>query len=314
MMRIIDVHSHVGDILYKNGGDIIEQPGVTKKRIFDPISIWQFFLNRNFKMGKIFYEILKPYIINAERERNFTATRENARKSMDESGVSLAVCLPIPPHVCFNDVKKAAEKDSGLIPFTGVDFSKMETLSNQFEDDIKKGAKGLKLHPIIQKVNFTDEKIKTAVDLFIKFDLPILFHAGISYYYHKKEQSNQIPEYGSIKEARDLVAAFPQGKFIAGHAGMFDVMDVIKLLGNFKNVWVDTSFQSPGVIKKLIKTFGPEKVLFASDWPFGSRITGIKAVKAACGSDKKLADMVLYKNTKNLLNIRPLTEKVLTGI
>ncbi len=303
MIRIIDAHSHVGDILYNNGGDIIEQLGVTKKRIFDPISIWQFFLNRNFKMGKLPYEIFKPYIINAERERNFTATRENARKSMDEAGVSFSVCLPVPPHLYFNDVKKAAEKDSGLIPFTGVDFSKMETLSNQFEEDIKKGAKGLKLHPVIQKVNFTDEKMKTAVDSFIKFDLPILFHAGVSNYYKKKEKSNNIPEYGSIKGARDLVAAFPKAKFIVGHAGMFDVMDVIRLLGNFKNVWVDTSLQSPEAIKKLIKTFGPDKVLFASDWPFGSRIAGIRAVKAVCGSDKRLADMLFYKNTENLLKI-----------
>ncbi|KPA18539.1 amidohydrolase 2 [Candidatus Magnetomorum sp. HK-1] len=300
---IIDAHTHLGDILYNNGGDIIEQLGVTKKRIFDPISIWQFFLNRNFKMGRIPYEIFKPYIINAEHERNVTATRENARKSMDEAGVSFSVCLPIPPHLFFNDLKKAAEKDSGLIPFTGVDFSKMETLPSQFEEDIKKGAKGLKLHPIIQKVKFTDEKMKTAVDSFIKFDLPILFHAGVSNYYKKKEKSKNIPEYGSIKGARDLVAAFPKAKFIAGHAGMFDVMDVISLLGNFKNVWVDTSLQSPEVIKKLIKTFGPDKVLFASDWPFGSRIVGIKAVKAACGSDKRLADMLFYKNSENLLKI-----------
>jgi hypothetical protein len=305
-MKIIDAHSHLGGILYNNGGDIIEQQGVTKKWIFDPITIWQFFLNRKFKMGRIPYEIFKPYIINAEHERNLTATRENARKSMDEAGVSFSVCMPIPPHVYFNDVKKAAEKDSGLIPFTGVDFSKMETLSNQFEEDIKNGAKGLKLHPIIQNVNFTDEKMKTAVDLFIKYDLPILFHAGVLNYYNKRAKINNMPEYGSIKGARDLVAAFPRAKFIAGHAGMFNVMDVIRLLGHFKNVWVDTSFQSPGIIKKLIKTFGPEKVLFASDWPFGSRIAAIKAVKAACGNDKGLAEMLFYKNTKYLLKIQDL--------
>jgi len=297
---IIDIHSHVGNILIKNGGDIIEKIGVKKKRIFDPISIWQLFLNRKFKMGKIPYEIFKPYVINAEHERSATATRENARKSMDESGISFSVCLPIPPNVYFNDVKKAAEKDTGLIPFTGVDFSRMTHLSKQFEADIKKGAKGLKLHPIIQKVNFTDEKMKMAVKSFIQFDLPVLFHAGVSYYYNKKEKSKNIPEYGSIKGARDLVAAFPEAKFIAGHAGMLDVMDVIRLLGNFNNVWVDTSLQSPNVIKKLIKTFGPDKVLFASDWPFGSRIAAIKAVKTACGNDTQLADMIFYKNSKQL--------------
>ena len=58
MPPIIDAHSHIGDILYPNGGRIIEQKGVRKKLIFDPITISQMGLNRNFGMGNLAYRVL----------------------------------------------------------------------------------------------------------------------------------------------------------------------------------------------------------------------------------------------------------------
>ncbi|MEW6077443.1 MAG: amidohydrolase family protein [Thermodesulfobacteriota bacterium] len=305
MDHIIDAHSHIGDILYPGGGRIIEQKGVRKKLIFDPITISQMGLNRDFGMGNLPYRIFLHWIIRAEQERNFTATRENARNSMDQAGVTATVCLPLPPYVVFSDVKAAAEKDPGLIPFTGVDFSDTSQLDGQFEADVAAGAKGLKLHPIIQKVSFTDPRMKKAVRSFMRFDLPILFHAGVSNYYVGSEKGQNIPEYGGIKEAAELVAAFPEAKFIVGHAGMFEVKDVMKLLRGYQNVWVDTSLQSPGTIRNLIEAFGEDKVLFASDWPFGCRKPAIKAVKAACKGNQRLERKLFYENACHLLKIEP---------
>ncbi|MFP4445022.1 MAG: amidohydrolase family protein [Desulfosudaceae bacterium] len=224
---------------------------------------------------------------------------------MDQTGVTAAVCLPLPPHVVFSDVKAAAEKDPGLIPFTGVDFSDTSQLDEQFEAEVAAGAKGLKLHPIIQKVSFTDPRMKKVVRSFMRFDLPILFHAGVSNYYVGGEKGKNIPEYGGITEAAELVAAFPEAKFIVGHAGMFDVKDVRQLLGEYQNVWVDTSLQSPGSIRKLIEVFGEDKVLFASDWPFGCRKPAIKAVKAACKGNERLERKVFYENACRLFKIDP---------
>jgi len=39
MDKIIDAHSHTGNNMYPHGGSIIEQEGIKRKRIFDPISI-----------------------------------------------------------------------------------------------------------------------------------------------------------------------------------------------------------------------------------------------------------------------------------
>ncbi len=305
MPPIIDAHSHIGDILYPDGGKIIEQKEVRKKLIFDPITIWQMGLNRNFGMGNLAYRLFLHWTIRAEQERNFAATRENDRKSMDQAGVTSTVCLPLPPNVVFSDVKSAAEKDPGLIPFTGVDFSDISQLDEQFETEVAAGAKGLKLHPIIQKVSFSDKRLIKAVRSFMQFDLPILFHAGVSNYYVGSEKGKNIPAYGGIKEAAELVSAFPEAKFIVGHAGMFEVKDVMQLFGGYQNVWVDTSLQSPGSIRDLIDVFGEDKVLFGSDWPFGCRKAAIKAVKAAFKSNERLQRKVFYENACSLMNIEP---------
>jgi len=305
MLPIIDAHSHIGDILYPGGGRIIEYKGVRKKLIFDPISMWQMVLNRNFGMGTLAYRIFLHWIIRAEQERNFTGTRENARNSMDQSGVTSTVCLPLPPHVVFADLKSAAEKDPGVIPFTGVDFSDTSQLDKQFQAEVGAGAKGLKLHPIIQKVSFSDKQLIKAVQAFMPFDLPILFHAGVSNYYGGSEKGHNIPEYGGIKEAAELVSAFPEAKFIVGHAGMYDVKDVMQMLGGYQNVWVDTSLQSPEAIRKLIDVFGEDKVLFGSDWPFGCRKAAIKAVKAACKGNNRVERKIFYKNACSLMKIDP---------
>lgn len=305
MFPIIDVHSHVGDVLYPGGGRIIERKGVRKKLIFDPITIWQMGLNRNFGMGNLSYRIFLHWIVRAEQERNFTATRENARNSMEQAGVTATVCLPIPPHVVFNDLKAAAEKDPGLIPFTGVDFSDISQLDEQFEAEVAAGAKGLKLHPIIQKVPFTDTRMKKAVRAFMPFELPILFHAGVSNYFVGSEKGRNVPEYGGIEEAGELVSIFPEAKFIVGHAGMYEVKEVMRILGKYQNVWVDTSLQSPGSIRKLIDVFGEDKVLFGSDWPFGCRKAAIKAVKAACKGNERLQRKLFYENACRLLKMEP---------
>lgn len=304
MQTIIDFHSHLGDILYPGGGGLIEKRDIKKKIWFDPITLGQFSLNRHFGLGKIQHRLFSSWFVKAEQARNATATRENARLTMDKSGVTHTVCMPIPPYVEFSDLKKANEKDSGLIPFTGVNFANLNKLESQFAEDVKSGAKGLKLHPIIQKISLTDDRMMHAIKAFSRYELPILFHAGISYYYNGKEQDRNSPENGNIDDAIRMVRRFPAVKFVVGHAGMFEIAQVIRGFKDLSNVWVDTSFQSPGSIRRLIKAFGEDKVLFASDWPFGSRDVAVKAVQKACGGDHQLQRKLLSENAANLLGFK----------
>jgi uncharacterized protein len=305
MEKIIDIHTHLGDILYPNGGEQIEKMGVRKKMFLDLISVSEMMLHPDFG-GAIYESPLYPIITKASRARNLTATRENMRRSMERYGVVKSACMPIPPYLTFEDLKAAAEVDDRIIPFTGVDFSEkfdVKKVKAKLKVDVSEGAMGLKLHPIIQKVSLSDVRTFEAVGAFMPHGLPVLFHSGISHYYPKGEEDRQAPKFGEIRHAKKLVEAFPKVKFIAGHAGLFEIDDVIDMFSPLKNVSVDVSIQSPKNIVRLIDAFGPERVLFASDWPWGARGTPIRAVKRACRGDVKVQRKIFYQNAEELLGI-----------
>jgi len=306
-MMIIDVHTHLGDILHPNGGLLIDQKGVRKKIFYDVISHSELMLHSGFprRTEEWFYYKLYSLVTRASRARNATATLENMRRSMDETGVTMSVCLPIPPYLTFDDLKKAHEQEPRVIPFTGVDYTKDDDMiTSDLSNDVKQGAKGLKLHPIIQRVSLNDRRTFSAVEAFSAHHLPIVFHCGVaSYYLEPEKQNRENAALGESIYARDLVAAFPDVTFIAGHAGLFKYRDVIELLSRFKNVMVDTSVQSPGHVRELITAFGPERVMYASDWPYGNRIPAIKIVKKACKGDKGLEKRILFENAAGLLHL-----------
>ena len=305
MEKIIDIHTHLGDILYPNGGEQIEKIGVKKNMLFDLISLSELMLHPDFG-GAIYESPIYPFITKASRARNLTATRENLRKSMDKYGVVKSACMPIEPYLTFDDLKIAAGLDDGIIPFTSVDFTTkfdIGKISAKLKKDVKGGARGLKLHSIIQRVSLTDKRTFQAVEAFEPHGLPVLFHSGISHYYPKDEEDRQVPEYGKIPYAKELLAAFPKVNFIAGHAGLYEIDSVIEMLSPLKNAFVDVSIQSPKNIRKLIDVFGPERVLFASDWPWGSRGTPIRAVRKACAGDKGILRRIFFENSEELLGI-----------
>ena len=303
MDAIIDAHCHLGDILNRGGGSLIEKTSIRKRILFDPLCISELNLYRSCGLDDLLFALFPNWVTKAEQARNATATRENLRKSMDEAGIMYSVCMPVPPHVTFTDLVRAAAEDPGIIPFTGIDFTQEYDLNTVLADDVKSGAKGLKLHPIIQNVSLDSQRTFEAVEAFAPHGLPVMLHTGVTSYYLKQEKAWENPHYGEIRYVRELARSFPGVNFIAGHAGLDEVHDVMEMLGGFHNVWVDISFQSPEKIRDLISVFGPDRILYGSDWPWGNRITALKTVFSACRGDKGLEARILSENAIELMNL-----------
>jgi predicted TIM-barrel fold metal-dependent hydrolase len=302
--RIIDAHSHLGDILEPGGGALIEQRGIVKQRVLDPVDLAERALHAGpVVLGKFLHRLTGRWVTRAERARNAAATRENLARSLDENGISHAVALPIPPYVQFDDLSRAAAKEARLLPFTGVDYTRDVDPAPALDADVDAGARGLKLHPIIQNVPLTSPQTRAAVAAFSKHGLPVLFHCGVSSYYLGRDRVRERPRNGAIPDAVALVRDFPKVNFIAGHAGLFEVRDVIRLLATFPNVAVDTSFQSAATVRALLAAFGPERVLFASDWPFGNHSPALAIAKSACRGDAGLERRILFENAAERLKL-----------
>ncbi len=305
---IIDIHSHLGDILNPKGGELINKKGIKKQPVKDVIDLFEKDSFRNLEELEIFDGLdedeVTIMITKSAQARNLTATLENMRRSMDHMGITKSVCLPVPPYVVFEDLKKAQQFDADIIPFSGVDFYREYDVEAALNNDVAQGAKGIKIHPIIQSTPLNSEKVFRAVEAFAPHGLPVLFHCGLaSYYLGEDKDRRQVPEYGEIGYAKELVAAFPNVSFIAGHAGVRQIEDAIELLGEFNNVWVDISFQAPEKIVELVSVFGPERVLYASDWPWGNHAPTIKMVEEACRGDNALKRLIFFENATQLLKL-----------
>lgn len=304
---VIDAHSHVGDILYPGGASLIDKTGVTKAAVFDPAALGERFLFQDpLSIAKPLSRLFGRCITKGERARNFTATLENFSRSMDECGISYSVGLPIPPYVSYADLARAAEKEPRLVAFTGIDYTRDQDPGPRLADDVSAGARGLKLHPVIQNIPLTSKRTMEGVEAFSTHGLPVLFHCGVSSYYLGKERTREQPSYGEVRYGAELVRSFPQVRFIVGHAGLFDVGEVMTTMAGCKNVWVDTSFQSAATVCKLITTFGPDRILYASDWPYGNRPPALAVIKAACAGDQALERRLLFENAAELLGLHPL--------
>jgi len=243
--------------------------------------------------------------IKTELKRNSTASLENFLGSMQQSGISHSVALPIAPNVSFSDLQPEAEKYPAIIPFTSVDFTREYDVEAALRNDVEAGAKGMKLHPILQREKLTSQRTHEAVEAFAPHGLPILIHTGVCYYYldETDKQQREKPGYGDLQDAIKLAQSFPNVSFIFGHAGMNQWQRFSQVISNLKNVWLDGTFKSPKGVKDLIQKAGAEKVLFGSDWPWGYRTPALKILNKACKGDFHLERRILFENAAQLLNL-----------
>ncbi|MCL2665334.1 MAG: amidohydrolase family protein [Defluviitaleaceae bacterium] len=300
---IIDMHGHLGDILYPGGGELINKTGVPFPKSNALQRKYDRLLNGD-SPATIAVNGLFPYImVKSERERNFAATLENLRKSLDGTGISECVCAPIAPNCTFANMQAAEEAEPRIIAFTSPDFTLTEineTVS-QIKNDLAFAA-GIKIHPIIQQTEADSAHVSAVLEAVSKCPRPVLIHAGSSKYYMPREKRKKYFDCANVLKIEKQIAKFGNVPFVIGHAGLREIRTVIERLSKYKNAYVDTSFQPPSAIRALIEAFGAGRVLFASDWPYGLRPPAIAAVREACAGDELLERAVLYENAKNLLN------------
>ena len=317
-MKILDIHSHIGNLLERDGGDLIWKTGVKDRNLWDTGINFGNLLDAGTYAGLMKYrsnggklpKVIDWWKTYSGRQRNFSATKENLDRSLysiennKEFGPCeiITCCLPIAPNVTFEDINNI--EDDRIIAFTSVDFTDIYGFEKKLKKHIGMGAKGLKLHPIIQQESLVSDKTREVVQEFGKYGLPVLPHIGITGYFLGKDKANkENPEYGNVDDMKELVLSNKEVPFIVGHAGILQVGEVIEKLSGLENVFLDVSFQSPESIVKLLNKFGTDRIMYASDWPYGDRTISVKIMKEACGGDKSLEGKVFYENAAKLIGL-----------
>lgn len=305
-MKIIDIHAHLGDILHYQR-NVIWKLGVKSGDFPNPFKrLEESGFSTPLLQNKEEIDILNEAGKLLCREN----TLENLTKRLNENNITYIVLYPILPNTGFEEYLAASRVEPRILLFTSADFSlPIPSLVAKLEQDIAMGAKGMKIHPILQNISLSDPRLRAAVEVFGIRKMPVVFHCGVNDYYSAdKTEFERTPEFSDLKYFLELVETYPDFVFIAAHAGGLNGGEMEILAEHWggmknKNVYVDTTFRSAGDIRKLVEYFGENKVCYGTDLPFSTHAGSIKMVEEAFPGDCEIREKIFYKNAARILKI-----------
>jgi len=301
-IRRIDFHAHLGDIFHTNRNVTFKQ-NIIRRDFSNP---YRRFEESGFSEGLKPEEAADMAIANLNLCRENTL--ENLTRSLDDYRIDRICLYPILPNTSFEEYLAASKLENRIIPFTSADFSlPLPQLQKKLRDDIAKGAKGLKIHPVLQNISLTDERVHAAVEVFGEAGLPVVSHCGAYCYYADETNDLTDPAAADAGHFAELANEYPQVTMVAGHAGGFvfggEMEKLARGIKGLSNVYVDTSFRGADDIAKMIGLFGADKVLFGTDLPFTTYKGAIPQVIEACQGDSELEEKIFCGNAARILHL-----------
>ncbi len=154
-------------------------------------------------------------------------------------------------------MKYVEENPDRLIPFCAVNPWDGQVAADDLENCLKRGYKGVKLHPTICGFRLSDKKLVDPVfEVVQAYDAVVIVHGGSDLY-------------NCPLEFDRMARRFPKVPLIMAHCGCFWEWELaIELALENDNLYLETS-RVPGFeTDKVIQKLGGDKVIWGTDGPF----------------------------------------------
>jgi predicted TIM-barrel fold metal-dependent hydrolase len=188
----------------------------------------------------------------------------------------------------------AGESDGRLIPFCRLDPAEAPVVEG--ERCIGRGARGIKLHPRAQSFSFDGPEMDGIFTLAGEAGVPILIHAG-----------RGMPPIAD--GLANLALRHPEVVLILAHGAICDQGILTSRLADHPGVLYDTSCFFPIDVIELLARVPAERVVFASDPPYGLTSSGLYLalrVAASAGLDEQATSAILGETMAGLVDGRGL--------
>ncbi len=290
-MKVIDAHSHFELPIF----------GVTTNpdRKRQPMGLmWEFEL---LKFNPVLWPLngMEPFRMLISVENQFRLSMgcpENLLRFMDKNGIEKSVVLPVAPFVSARKYLDECKGQDRFIPFATAYPD--DGWESDLRDAMEAGCRGVKIHPILQRIPPEDEFYLNLAEVVRPYKRPILSHTGPFDYY---TVADGYRDYGNVGRFEKLVAAFPDIPFIFGHSGLVGVKCAMEIAERNPNVFLETSFQSAGRVRKMLDAIGNRRVMYGSDWPETNQKTALSIARKVAGTDKELLDNLMWRNIEELV-------------
>ena len=206
-------------------------------------------------------------------------TVSGIRASMKKAGIDKSVLLSIatkPQQTSKINQWAISIQDSDLIPF-GTIHPEFDDWKNELIRLQQAGIKGIKFHPDYQQFYVDDPKMYPVYEVAAQLGLVIIFHAGV-------DLGLPAPYHCPPLRMRHVVRAFPEAKLVAAHMGGYQYWDDVERFLVGEALYLDTSFSihemSREQFLRILSGHGADRLLFASDSPWGSQSEEVEKLQA----------------------------------
>lgn len=231
-------------------------------------------------------------------ERFGDGTVSGLAATMDSAGIDKAVCLAVA------NTPEAVEKANGFVG--GLDRSRFIPFGSihaglapeeNVESLRRHGIHGAKVHPLFQHYGLDDPGLLATLDA-MRGEFVVTIHVG--------KGGHEEGEQCTPAMLAELVRQLPGLDVIACHLGGYKLLEdaddeVIGLPCHLDTSW------PPGLstvdkrrVREMIERHGPERIVFASDWPTADPGREVAAIRDLGLSDD-LTDGILGGNLERLL-------------
>lgn len=213
---------------------------------------------------KIREKALKSVADNYTITIDYDGTVDTLLNIGKECGINHFVALPVAVsdrHVqSVNDYALDEQKKHQEI----ISFASMHAAYKEKAGEIERvkelGLHGVKLHPDSQGFKVDDERMFEAYDAMASLGLPLVVHCG-DYRF----------DYDNPERLAHVIDMFPKLTVVAAHFGGWLLYDRALDALLDKNCYLDCSSSARYLgnrrFKELIRTYGAERIVFASDYP-----------------------------------------------
>lgn len=190
------------------------------------------------------------------------------------------------------EVNNNPEKLTGL----GTLHPDSEDIKADVEHLLELGLKGVKLHPDIQVFKIDDYRCLKIYEICEEKGLPVLMHTGDNRY-----------DYSNPNRLLPVLDIYKNLTVIGAHFGGWSIWEeACQKYGGKPNFYVDCSssfsFIDKETAKRLIKGYGADRVLFATDYPMWDPKNEIDYF-LSLGLDETQKKNILNINAKKVFNL-----------
>ncbi len=221
--------------------------------------------------------------------------------AMDAAGIDRSVCLAVADTP--DRLEKANAFVGSLPPDRFIGFGSVHS-GRSPEDNVASlranGLRGVKVHPLFQGGSLADPALLEVLDA-LGDEFPAVFHVG-------PETPGGENTRATPAQLAHIARELPRLKIIAAHFGGYHdhegaMEHVIGLPVHLDTSWPPSMATiAPGRARSIIERHGPDRIVFATDWPMADPAAEVAAIEAL-GLAAQDTEAILGGNLARLIGL-----------